>query len=266
MKLYYDQHKISSSFQNFFKKIYSISKPHLKNLSFIITAMISAESVVSSDIARKLKDDFSFVLLESIEHRFRRFFASFSNVAYSFFDAFISYIISKFSVKHSDNKIHISFDHMFVKDKFTVSTSKGNGLLNYPIGLITADEALLASGGNKSWLFTGNPYWTMTPSYFAQDGGHVYFFDGLGLISAVRNVGSDVVGVRPAISLKPTGVLIILMPFDFAHSSQAFELAVVLIMKYYLLIILFFIKISYARCLGLALNSYNIFTIRTRIF
>ena len=90
-----------------------------------------------------------------------------------------------------------------VKDKFTVSTSKGNGLLNYPIGLITADEAILASGGNNSWLFTGNPYWTMTPSYFAQDGGHVYFFDGLGLISAVRNVGSDVVGVRPAISLKP---------------------------------------------------------------
>ncbi len=32
----------------------------------------------------------------------------------------ISSIISKFCVKHSDNKIHISFDHMFCKDKFTI--------------------------------------------------------------------------------------------------------------------------------------------------
>lgn len=88
------------------------------------------------------------------------------------------------------------------KDKFTVSTSKGNGLLKYPVGLLTADEALIASAGSASYLYTGSPYWTMTPSYFAQDGGHVYFFDGLGLISALRNVGSDVVGVRPVISLK----------------------------------------------------------------
>ncbi len=78
MKAYYNQEKIASSFRNFFKK-FSISKPHLKSLSYIITGMISAESVVTSDISRKLKDDFSFIHLESIERRFRRFFKSFSS-------------------------------------------------------------------------------------------------------------------------------------------------------------------------------------------
>lgn len=120
MKAYYNQEKISSSFRNFFNKISSISKPHLKSISYIITGMISAESVVTSDISRKLKDDFSLIHLESIERRFRRFFHSFSSFAYSFYSVFISSIFSNFSVKHSDKKIHISFDHMFCKNKFTI--------------------------------------------------------------------------------------------------------------------------------------------------
>ena len=119
MKVYYNQEKISSALRNFFKK-FSISLPHLKSLSYFITGLVSAESVVTSDISRKLKDDFSLILLESIERRFRRFFKSFSSSAYSFYDSIISHVISKFCVKHSDNKVHISFDHMFCKDKFTI--------------------------------------------------------------------------------------------------------------------------------------------------
>ena len=120
MKEYYNQEKIASSLRNFFQNIFNLSKPHLKVISYIITGLISAESVVTSDISRKLKDDFSLVHLESIERRFRRFFASFSSFAYIFYDAIIKFIISKFSVKHADNKIHISFDHMYCKDKFTI--------------------------------------------------------------------------------------------------------------------------------------------------
>lgn len=119
MKVYYNQEKIASSFRNFFNKFF-ISKPQLKSISYILTGMISAESIVTSDISRKLKDDFSLINLESIERRFRRFFRSFSAIAYSFYSTFICYIISKFSVKHSDNKIHISFDHMFYRDHFTI--------------------------------------------------------------------------------------------------------------------------------------------------
>lgn len=119
MKAYYNQEKIASSLRNFFKN-FSISKPLLKNLSYIIIAMISAESVVTSDFSRKLKDDFSLIHLESIERRFRRFFNSFSSLSYSFFEAFIKLIISKFCVKHANKYVHISFDHMFCKDKFTI--------------------------------------------------------------------------------------------------------------------------------------------------
>lgn len=120
MKVYYTQDKISSSFSKFFKNIFSLSKPHLKIITFILTGMISAESIVSSDIARKLKDDFLLVNLDSIQRRFRRFFSSFSSIAYSFYDAIIKFTISKFTLKHSDKNIHISIDHMFCKDKFTI--------------------------------------------------------------------------------------------------------------------------------------------------
>ncbi len=120
MIAYYNQEKIASSFRNFIKKISNLSKPHLKILSYLIAGMISAESVVTSDISRKLKDNFSFVCLESTERRFRRFFNSFSSFAYSFFETFIYSIISRFCVKHPDKHVHISFDHMFCKDKFTI--------------------------------------------------------------------------------------------------------------------------------------------------
>ncbi len=120
MKAYYNQDKISSNFKKFFSSIFSLSKPLLKNLCFIIVGIISAESVVIADISRKLKDDFSYINLESVERRFRRFFNSFSSLAYDFYDSLIKSIISKFSVKHSNNIIHISFDHMFCKNKFTI--------------------------------------------------------------------------------------------------------------------------------------------------
>ena len=56
-------------------------------------------------------------------------------------------------------------------DKFTVSTSTGNGKQTKPIGLITADEVNMAGGKSGSrnmlyYLYTGTDYWTMSPSHF----------------------------------------------------------------------------------------------------
>ena len=119
-KLYYTQDKVASYFKNIFGKVFNLSLPHLKNLSSIITAMIDAESVVSSDIARSFKDNFYPIQLASLERRFLRFFSSFFNVAYPFYEALIHFIISHFRIKHSDKKIHISLDHMYCKDRFTV--------------------------------------------------------------------------------------------------------------------------------------------------
>ena len=51
----------------FFSKVFpSISKPHLKNVCNIIIGMINAESVVTTDIIKKLNFPFDDILQSSI--------------------------------------------------------------------------------------------------------------------------------------------------------------------------------------------------------
>ena len=103
MKSYYNQEKIASSLRNFFKK-FSISKPLLKNLCYIILAMISAESVVTSDFSRKLKDNFSLIHLgrQGIPIWFRCFKGKHNPDAYSMdiIKQGISFCSNLFSNKH----------------------------------------------------------------------------------------------------------------------------------------------------------------------
>ena len=92
-------------------------------------------------------------------------------------------------------------------DAFTVNdTSKGNGALTYPIGLLSTDEIVLAGGWHASnsgyYLYSGQYWWASSPDYFN------------GNIASVRRVGSngnassdDYVncfgsGVRPVFNLK----------------------------------------------------------------
>ena len=72
-----------------------------------------------------------------------------------------------------------------VNDRFTVSTSKGNGALIVPIGLLTVDEIVMSGAGgfdinnmtyidNKSfYLYFGDRFWTMTPVYVNNGGASV---------------------------------------------------------------------------------------------
>ena len=106
-------------------------------------------------------------------------------------------------------------------DYYTVaSASSGNKKLSYPIGLITADEVMLAghAGGifdgcwthqktnNGSYLVTGNWFWTMTPA-----GGYNPFCStGWGaLVFIVYNSGfiddhgaGESRGLRPVINIR----------------------------------------------------------------
>ena len=90
-----------------------------------------------------------------------------------------------------------------VRDRFTVSKSKGNGKLTYPIGLITADEAVLGGLRNPniptSYLYTTKDYWTMSPMMIGIGALDFYSMsDGMladGYVTSVR-------GVRPSVSLK----------------------------------------------------------------
>ncbi len=85
-------------------------------------------------------------------------------------------------------------------DKFTV----GNGRLQYPTGLLTVDEAMLAGGtisNNKSYyLYTGMLYWLGSPCYAYN---HAAFTCGVGGFGEVEDHGVYLkYGVRPAVSLK----------------------------------------------------------------
>ena len=91
-------------------------------------------------------------------------------------------------------------------DLFTVSSSnKGNKALQYPIGLITLDEAWYAGGytsNNTSYyLYTGQTYWTMSP-YTVDSNGWALVF----LVSTGGRFYSSWVygryGVRPVINMK----------------------------------------------------------------
>ena len=91
-------------------------------------------------------------------------------------------------------------------DLYTTSSSnKGNKALEYPIGLITADEVAYAGGViNKSndsyYLNTGDYYWTMSPGYFAGLSAYEwYVVSGENLYNNVVRFGSK---ARPVINLK----------------------------------------------------------------
>ena len=91
-------------------------------------------------------------------------------------------------------------------DRFTVSdTSRGNGALTYPVGLITADEVAMGGGvfntSNSSYyLYTGNYYWTMSPYRFYGSYADEFNVHSIGYIDN-RYVNNSF-GVRPVLSLK----------------------------------------------------------------
>ena len=90
-------------------------------------------------------------------------------------------------------------------DLYTTSGSEdGNGALTYPIGLISMDEAWYAGGyasSNSSYyLYTGQNYWTMSPSVYGSSAG-VFYVDLSGTLNGYNNV-LNTVGVRPVINLR----------------------------------------------------------------
>ncbi len=94
------------------------------------------------------------------------------------------------------------------QDLFTLSTDRGdgNGALDKPIGLITADEVMYAGDctgkvNNGYWLYTNQYYWTMSPYSF--NGSYAYVFVVLnnGGLNYDR-VSYTTLGVRPVINLK----------------------------------------------------------------
>ena len=87
----------------------------------------------------------------------------------------------------------------------------GNGALTYPIGLISADEAMFAgipnwnSSNTNNYLYTGEYYWTMSPRRFRNGYAGVFVVDYDGFLNDWRVDNSF--GVRPVINLKADTVI-----------------------------------------------------------
>ena len=76
---------------------------------------------------------------------------------------------NNFANNSNNNKMMLTCPQK--NDAFTVNdTNKGNGALTYGVGLITTDELVLAGGWNSNnsnyYLYSGQSYWTMSPSSF----------------------------------------------------------------------------------------------------
>ncbi len=91
-----------------------------------------------------------------------------------------------------------------INDSFTVRSSNGNGKLQYPVGLITSDEAMLAGAvqwktNRTFYLYSGVSYWTMTPQEVNVGTNHLQLYGNGGVLSDATTYSAA--GVRPSISL-----------------------------------------------------------------
>ena len=118
-KLYNTQKYITINFKCFLKKFH-LRKTQLNILPSILFGMIQSESVSAPDIAKVLKDEFSFIQFDSVVKRIRRFFNNSLFDPYLFYKDFISFILDHYKKKHQDKRVHIIFDHMFSHDNYTV--------------------------------------------------------------------------------------------------------------------------------------------------
>lgn len=120
-KLYNTQKEITSKIEKFLKENTScLHKPQLNIIPAIIFGMITGETVVTSDIARQLKDEFSFVQLDSVSRRIRRLLNNERFDGYKFYKEIIFNVINKYKPKHSNKKVHLSIDHMYCKENYTI--------------------------------------------------------------------------------------------------------------------------------------------------
>ena len=90
-------------------------------------------------------------------------------------------------------------------DLYTTSgSSDGNKALQYPIGLISMDEAWYAgvygTSNSSYYLYTGENYWTMSPSNFSYGDAFVVRVGSSGGINGDKVAYTR--GVRPVVNLK----------------------------------------------------------------
>lgn len=98
------------------------------------------------------------------------------------------------------------------EDRYTVEDDLGNGYLTYPVGLITADEAVMAGSmagiPNETFYLNADTLWTMTPTgNTATNKAAMWTLGADGNLSAIWNhvwyyTDSTVPFIQPVINIK----------------------------------------------------------------
>ena len=118
--LVYNKHNLFvNNFSQFFSQ-FSIKKTALNFLPSLLFGIIEAKSITLSDIADKLLYIYQDINVSSIERRISRFLNNKSFDIHDIFDSIVFDVLSRFKLSHPSDKIIISLDHMFVKEKHTV--------------------------------------------------------------------------------------------------------------------------------------------------
>ena len=97
------------------------------------------------------------------------------------------------------------YERVYTTRQPSLQCSNTNDIYTTKVGLITADEAMLAGGvygkNNRSYyLYTGQFYWTMSPYFFDGNGyANVFYVYSTGRLGDGDVGGSD--GVRPVLNL-----------------------------------------------------------------
>ena len=103
-------------------------------------------------------------------------------------------------------------------DSYTVSSENGNGVLTYPVGLLTVDEVIYAGAEvNGSYnapsinyyLNSGTSWWTMTPkafgsAYYETSLPHMFYITQYGTVydRSALDHNESYASIRPAISIQ----------------------------------------------------------------
>lgn len=132
----------------------------------------------------------------------RDYQTSTSDSSYKYFAPRVRIYGSSSSTSDTSNTT-IKLSATNTEDVYSVSITKGNGLLQYPIGLLTSDEALLSGvlTYNKSnYLYTGSTYWLLSPILYSNNAvvSTIYSNGAFG----IADESYREYGVRPVISLK----------------------------------------------------------------
>lgn len=106
-----------------------------------------------------------------------------------------------------------SLECQYTSDRFTQSPDIGNGLLEYPVALLTLDEGNLAGvswseENTTHYLSNGYVWWTMSPAFLSASSTYMgVIYSQLDQVALNYTSDGTAGGIRPVVSLKANTII-----------------------------------------------------------